>query len=628
MCGINGLYIKEDLNNVKSKLLKMNNLIIHRGPDDHGLHLENIGDKILGLSMRRLSIIDLSNGNQPFYSLDKNVVLVFNGEIYNYKLLRKKLINSHKVKFLTQSDTEVILKLYELFGTESFKMLDGMFAFSIFDKKKNKLFLVRDFFGEKPLYYKIDKNSLYWASELKSIISILPHNPEISYEGISLFFQLSYIPAPATIYKNIFKIKPNCYLEIDLKSLEFSENRIVHEKSNKINYNRNESIQLTHDLVFKSVISRSVSDVPIGTFLSGGVDSTIISLCLSRSQTNPINTFSMGFKKKKFDETSKSDKISKIINSKHHKFIFDESDLIEFADDILLNYDEPFADSSALPTYLLSKYTKNHVKVVLTGDGGDELFGGYNKYYIAKLNSLYTKYVSKSFHKSISKFFKPLLTLNEDDRGIKYKAIRFLESINYNDDFYKRIISLGFQAEELSKLFKNDINKIDLLSNDFFLKKPKTIHEFRNIDKSISLEGDMLVKVDRASMLNSIECRSPFLNKELWNFCNQLDENLLINKWDKKFILKKAFKKYFPKGFLDKSKKGFNVPVGDWLKSALRKELLYYCETDRLKKQGIFNSEYVIKMINNHLNGSIDNTFRVWVFFCFQKWYFKTFLKI
>ena len=332
----------------------------------------------------------------------------------------------------------------------------------------------------------------------------------------------------------------------------------------------------------------------------------------------------MGFEKKSFDETDKSRLVSKLIGSKHHEFIVSTKSLEEEIDNVILNYDEPFADSSALPTYLVSKLTSKHVKVALTGDGGDEVFGGYNKYYMGELNSIYTRFLPKSVHSQILKSIKLITYSKEDKRGKRYKIRRLLESINYDGNFYKNIISLAFQGNELNDLlFDNNTN---FLQTYFDNKNIKSLSDFRNLDKNISLEGDMLVKVDRASMLNSIECRSPFLNKKLWNFTNTLPDDFLMKGWNKKYILKQAFNEYFPSQFLEKSKKGFTIPVGDWLRTILKNELLMYIELSFLKKQNIFNCEYIIPIVINHIESKYDNTFRVWTFYCFQKWYYKNFM--
>jgi asparagine synthase (glutamine-hydrolysing) len=631
MCGINGVIFKaeQDVNTIKQEITKMNDLIIHRGPDDDGVYVNSSSGYAVGMGMRRLSIIDLSTGDQPMYSKDKSISIVFNGEIYNFQTLRNQL-KENGTSFSTTSDTEVILKLYEAHGTDAFGMLDGMFGLSIHDHHKNRLYIARDFFGEKPLYYTDIYNKFYWASELKSIFTSLATKPAICKEGLNLYFRLTYIPAPFTIYEGVKKLEPNNYIEYDLENFSYSIHQI-HDTAPKAKsqLSFDEAKSEVKDRVFKSVESRSISDVPLGTFLSGGVDSSVVSYCLSEISSSKIDTFSIGFEKTTYDETDKSRVVAKQINSNHHEFIINESDLSENIEEILLNFDEPFADSSSLPTYLVSNKTKSYVKVALTGDGGDEVFGGYNKYYIGKLNSRYTKIVPQFIHKGIKSVSSASLKRKEDSRGFKYKLNKLVNTIDYNDSYYWDIISLGFQTNDINTLLADDYQKQNIF--DYYKTKtgianPKSLNDFRTIDRHLSLEGDMLVKVDRTSMLNSLECRSPFLNRELFEFTMSLPEDYLLKKWSKKHILKESFKDVFPPGFLEKSKQGFGVPVGDWLRGGLKQELLSYSNIDFLKQQGVFNTSSMTKLVENHLNAKEDNTFKVWSFFCFQKWYTKTYI--
>ncbi|MFV8345398.1 asparagine synthase (glutamine-hydrolyzing) [Flavobacterium sp. ZB4P13] len=622
MCGINGLISRQPNIEIQKLLREMNNAIIHRGPDQDGFFVANSSDCKIGMAMRRLSIIDLSSGKQPIFTEDKQKVILFNGEIYNFKILKSQL-ELKGVKFVTHSDTEVIVKLYEHYGVQAFSMLDGMFAFSIYDTILNKVFIARDFFGEKPLYYTKTSDRFIWASELKSMIKTLPVKPSINTKSLNLFLQLTYIPAPYTIYEDIHKLEANHYLEFDCSSFSFQIHEIKQNFKKYDKLSKPKATKVTHDLVQESVISRSIADVSLGAFLSGGVDSSIVSLCLSQQSSTKIETFSIGFDKKTFDETDKSRAVAKLINSNHHEFIISEKDLTTNIDEIILNFDEPFADSSALASYMVSQKTKEYVTVALTGDGGDEVFGGYNKYYMGKLNEKYTNFIPLSLHRSFTYVLGNLLNTKDDKRGNRFKMNRLLKSINYEGDFYYNIIALGFQENEVNEVLKTNMYNENPLS--YYKNKigsmNKMVTDFRNIDKMISLEGDMIVKVDRTSMLSSLECRAPFLNKEIWNFTSQLPENYLINGWDKKHILKESFKNYFPKDFLNKSKKGFGVPVGDWLRADLKNELLSYIDKSFIEKQNIFYFETISNLVNNHLQGKIDNTFRVWTFYCFQKWY-------
>ena len=632
MCGINGLIAKTYRNKdeITAVLETMNNLIIHRGPDDDGLFSEENNQFSIGMGMRRLSIIDLTSGKQPMFSDDKKIVIVFNGEIYNFKVIKSKL-EAEGIVFNTASDTEVILKAYEKYGVESFQWLDGMYGFSIYDKRNNKLFIARDFFGEKPLYYMHTDKEFMWASELKSIINTIDFTPSISKKGLNLYFRLTYIPAPHTIYDNIFKLEANHFIAYDLASHTTSIHKINAEpkpKASQISFE--DAKATTKDLVYKSVESRSIADVGLGTFLSGGVDSSIISLCLSQTTDKKIDTFSIGFKKASYDETDKSRVVAKLINSNHHEFIIDEDDLKNNIHEILINFDEPFSDTAALPTHLLSEKTRAHVKVALTGDGGDEVFGGYNKYYIGKMNKRYTSVIPNRIHKRISEVSNKYLIDKDDARGRKFQINKLLNAIDYEGGFYWDIISLANTSSQLAEIMSPDYYDIDIFQEykDILGKQNiESLTAFRLVDKILSLEGGMLAKVDRTSMMTSLECRAPFLTRELWEFANTLPESYLMKGWNKKHILKEAFRDQFPEGFLEKSKSGFGSPTGDWLRQSLRRELESYIEPDLLKSQGIFNVEIITKLVNDHLESKKDSTFRVWSYYCFQKWYTITFLK-
>jgi asparagine synthase (glutamine-hydrolysing) len=632
MCGINGLIDRTNKteSDINAILNTMNELIFHRGPDEDGLFSEQNGAFSIGMGMRRLSIIDLSSGKQPIFSDDKQIVIVFNGEIYNYRILKAQL-EAEGATFKTSSDTEVILKAYEKHGVESFQWLDGMYGFSIYDKKINKLFIARDFFGEKPLYYTNTDKAFIWASELKSIIKTIDFTPNISKKGLNLYFRLTYIPSPHTIYEDIFKLEANHYIEYDLATHNTTINKINAEPKPKAsNISFEDAKTKTKDLVYKSVDSRSIADVGLGTFLSGGVDSSIISLCLSQTTDKKIDTFSIGFKKASYDETDKSRVVAKMVNSNHHEFIIDEDDLKDNIHEILVNFDEPFSDTAALPTHLLSSKTREHVTVALTGDGGDEVFGGYNKYYIGKMNKKYTNIIPKGLHKTIADLGNKYLINKDDKRGKKFQINKLLNAINYNGDFYWDIISLANTSSQISEIIAEEYYEPDIFQEykDVLGKqKIETLTDFRLVDKVLSLEGGMLAKVDRTSMMNSLECRAPFLNKELWEFTNTLPENYLMKGWNKKYILKEAFRDQFPDEFLEKGKSGFGSPTGDWLRQSLRQELESYIEPKMLEEQGIFNKDFITILVNEHLDSKKDSTFRVWSYYCFQKWYKYNFLK-
>lgn len=625
MCGINGFIKKNgvDISVMSEQINAMNDSIYHRGPDNDGVYLHTLPYNI-AMGMRRLSIIDLSTGKQPISNADESITIVFNGEIYNFQELKKDL-KASGVRFNTKSDTEVILKLYEQNGIAAFSKLDGMFAFSIHDKNKKRIYIARDFFGEKPLYYYNNSEQFVWASELKSLFKVINTKPGISKKGLNHFLRLTYVPAPHTIYNDIYKLEANSYLEFNLETNDFEIKTIELEfDSIEKEWDFKSAKNKAKELVTKSVESRSISDVPLGTFLSGGVDSSIISLCLSQMKEEKINTFSIGFKKGEFDETDKSRLVAKQIGSKHHEFIIGEEDFKHNLHEILLNFDEPFSDTASLPTYLVSKKTSAHVKVALTGDGGDEVFGGYNKYYIGKVNQKYTSIIPKGIHKIIMDKMYPMLLTKDDRRDKKFLARKLLNTINYDGNYFWDMISLANTENQLRKLLKSDKYEEDLFleyKQKTKIEKPNSLTDYRFIDKIISLEGGMLPKVDRTSMLNSLECRAPFLNKELWRFANSLPESYLMKGWNKKFILKEAFKDQFPNQFLYKSKQGFETPVGDWLRQSLKKEMESYIEKSFLKKQNLFNINFTQNIVQEHIIGKKDNSYTVWAYYCFQKWY-------
>jgi len=573
----------------------------------------------------KLSIID----SQLFYNDDKNIVIDLNGEIYNYKTLKTSL-EKEGICFKTNSDMEVILRLYEKHGIDSFSSLDGMFTFSIYDKKNKKIIIVRDFFGGKPLYYYKTTGEFYWASELKDITSVIDRKTlTISETALNLYFRLTYIPAPYSIYKDIFKLEPNTFLEYDLNTKCITK-KLINQPSFDFDLegiNEEKAIKICFEKVCESVIARSISDAPVGTFLSGGVDSSVVSWCLAKHTGQKIDTFSIGFENKQFDESEKAMTVAKLINSNHHLSRIDERDLFSDIDTIILNFDEPYADSSLLASYFVAQKAKAKIKVALTGDGGDEVFGGYNKYYIGKLNNTITSLLPESVFNIAKGMLKPILYTQSDKRGKRYKLRRLFDSIDYDNDFYYKIISLGFAPEELKKILLsyNDYNFGEYKSIDKPYHKYK-INDFREIDRHLSLDGDMLVKVDRTNLLTSLEFKSPLLNRDLWNFTNNLPDNYLIRGYNKKYILKKSFEKYFPTGFFDIAKQGFQVPVGNWLRNSLKKELESYCDLEFLKTQGIFNPERLIPLITRHIQGKQDSTFEVWTYYCFQKWYKKFYL--
>jgi asparagine synthase (glutamine-hydrolysing) len=618
MCGINCIVQRASKSSLDSMIKKMNQKIAHRGPDENGVYL----DTHLAMGMQRLSIIDLKKGSQPIYSKDQSKVIVFNGEIYNYKEIKKEIKKGNSDNlFQTASDTEVVLRLYEMYGIEGFKKLDGMFTFFIHDKTKDQLIFSRDFFGEKPLYYYKNNDSFIASSELKAIKEVINDNLTIDSESVEIFFQLTYIPAPRSIYREIKKLKANSVLILSTKTLEYkiqklhSQNKID-EISKKMGHNT--ALREIRELVISSVKSRLNSDVSIASFLSGGVDSSIISYLYSSLSEKKIDTFTMAFKEKSFDESSRAKKLAKQINSNHHSIYFNQEFIENHTHDILSNFDEPFADSSSIGLDYLCKYTSSHHKVVLTGDGADEIFGGYNKYHYPKINNRYTKFIPEPFHKYLLK--KNIFKSNTDNRKFIFFLDKLVNNIDYGGSGFRNIISLGFKKAELALLFKNP-SKDTYFHKLFSDNQIESLNDMKIIDLNCSLEGDMLTKTDRVSMRHSLEARAPFLSRSIWEFTYNLPQDFLIKGNKKKSILKDAFEEFFPKNFFNVKKSGFQVPAGNWLRNFFSKELLSFTEKHFIEKQGIFNYDYISMIVNDHIGGRKDNSFKVWTFYCFQKWY-------
>ena len=633
MCGINGFIRKKrgDTNNSVESIKLMNQEIIHRGPNDSGYFVNNNDSVTFG--MQRLSIIDLNYGNQPMYSSDGNISIVFNGEIYNYKELKRYLILNFNSVFYTSSDTEVILRGYECLGNDIFQMLNGMFSIAIYNQLLDKVLLIRDRTGEKPLYYWSNDDFFVFCSELKSLKKFWSFNsinkPKISSEALNVYLTLTYIPAPLTIFDGVAKLEPGFYLEQNINNSSFNKTQywnILPLSDYKFG-DYGQAKKRLKDLVYDSVEKRMISDVSYGAFLSGGVDSSIIVAIMSDLKPNqPIETFSILSNNKLFDESERSKAVSKHCNTSHHSIFIDVEDIQDNIDSIILNFDEPFADSSALPTYFVSKMTKKNVTVALTGDGGDEVFGGYNRYKMSGYTNLYQKLIPNFINQSVVKPLFNNLHLKSDNRGVFFKIKKFINATSKNElDNFSNIMSLGFENNLASKFLKTRWQFED--SKNIFSKHYldadglTSLQKARYLDFKICLEGDMLTKVDRASMMNSIECRPPFLDHRLIEFSYQLPDNFLIHNGKTKRILKDTFEEMLPKGLFSLPKSGFGVPIGDWMRNELKTDLMKLTDEEFLNKQGIFNVDNIKNLVLNHISGYSDNTFKVWTYFCFQKWY-------
>ena len=612
MCGISGIvYLRGD-KKVSLKTLKtMTSVVAHRGPDGEGFYInENIG-----LGHRRLSIIDLSTGDQPIYSSDKSLVLVFNGEIYNYIEIREEL-KKLGYNFLTKSDSEVIIKAYEEWGIECQNKFNGMWAFALWDDKNKLLFISRDRMGVKPLYYSIYNNTFSFASELKSILSIIP-DMEKNLSVIGLYLTLSYIPAPHSFYKNIFKLEPGCCLLLKDGNYKISRYWDLPDIDEQDLINDKNRVYEKFDYLFKdSVKIRMRSDVPYGAFLSGGLDSTSVVAIMSELSSYPVETFTIGFKEKAFDESDLANEAANKFSTNHHQGTVEHDVFLHSLEKVVHFYDEPFGDSSAIPTGYVSKFAVEHVKMVLTGDGGDECLAGYPGYQAEKIAYYYKKLphiVRKKFPKSIgliSPYFK------NDKRYLlnRMQRVAFTSNLHFFERFFKKVSY--FDTGLLSNLFINTdgiINSKEYLL-DFFKKTrlQEGFYKLNVFNLKISLPDRMLTKVDRMTMAHSLEARSPFLDYRLIELLFKVDMNVKMEGFERKTVLRNTIGKKLPRSILKAKKSGFGIPLREWMKqSEFQKHF------NKLKTLENFGLRYstIEKMIYENKDGQKDYGNHLWMLF-------------
>jgi asparagine synthase (glutamine-hydrolysing) len=619
MCGINGFFdFSRETTSTKTieNLKIMNNSIFHRGPDGGGEILLNSS---CGIGMKRLSIIDLSLGNQPMTHPDYNVTIVFNGEIYNFKEIKEELLLKN-LKFHTNSDTEVLIVAYVAYGISFIHKIKGMFSFCLTDNNTKVTYIFRDRAGEKPLYYSFSDNKFIFSSELKGIISIANKKFKIDKTALNQFLQLRYIPAPLTIFEDVFKLRPGHYLELKdstIKEVKYFENKTKDDSNKKT---KKEYIFELNNLLKKSIENTLQSDVPIGIFLSGGIDSSIVTAIASRKSKLKINTFTVKFKEKQYDESNRAKLIAKKYKTNHTEILMSSEKIFTILDEVLEKLDEPFADPSLLPSYAISKEARKSVKTVITGDGADELFGGYDKYTIF----FYTRIFNR-LPISIKKIIYLIYSKIGTDNILSRKIQKVLDN-SKKDDVNKAVSMMiqGFGPDELNSLLNSDYlvsNPLQFIYDKFDNSSSSNILEKAlEVDFSTILEGDMLAKMDRASMYASLETRTPFLDFEIINFAFNLPLSLKVFQNNKKIILKKTFKNLLPSKTLKYSKKGFTIPLSFWIKGSLKQEFIALLNKDFIVNQGIFNYSYMISLFNQHIKGERDNSGKLWTFYIFQKW--------
>ena len=626
MCGITGFYSPNHANrkNSLSIISKMAGILEHRGPDKEGIYTDYENNLFLGHT--RLSILDLSeSGNQPFTSISGNYTIVFNGEIYNHLTIRSEINKISKIEWKGTSDTETLIESIDAFGIESsLDRIVGMFSFAVWDNVNKQLVLARDRVGEKPLYYSIFNNTLIFSSEIKSIKAHPDFKNEHNYKALSTYFNLGYIPAPMTAWKNVKKLRPGCLVyfsekQLDINNKNISYWKITNCKSKKYNnYSQKEYKEKLDYLIDNSVNAQMLSDVPIGAFLSGGVDSSTIVSFMQKNSINPINTFSIGFENQKFNEAIFAKSIANHLGTNHTELYISEKEALNVVPLLTNMFDEPFGDSSAIPTFLVSKLASQSVKVSLSGDGGDELFGGYRRYFNSKFNSLSN--ISTIFNKiGLNTTIDTILSKKQksNDQFSKSNfAIDLVRSKNFNSFYFK---SMSHWKNSPTKNIFNSINSFDLFQNSF--KSYDYLHKRMGIDFLSYLPDDILTKVDRAAMSVSLESRVPLLDHRLIEFAWNVPTNLKYKNGSTKWLLKEVLYDYVPKKMIDRPKMGFSIPMAEWLRGPLKDWAESLINEEKLKTQNFIDIEKIKLCWELFLKGDNRLQHPIWLVLMYISWF-------
>lgn len=627
MCGITGWASNDATMPPKegdeAELSAMCGRIRHRGPDDEGMWLGNGA----ALGMRRLSVIDLETGDQPVCNGDRTVVAVMNGEIYNFLEIREDLEKKGHT-FASRSDTEVIPHLYDEYGDSLVDRLDGMFAFALWDTRKKRLLIARDRFGEKPLYYGVFEGVLYFASELKSLLGHRSVERRIDPEAAYLYFSFDYVPAPLSIFSGISKLPAGHFLTWESGRLEVRKYwDLSFKKPNPVPTIEAASGHLL-ELLSESVRRRLISDVPLGVLLSGGIDSSTVAALAVRHSAGSVKTFSIGFEEASFDESAHAKKVAEHLGTEHHEERMSVGTAAGLVAEIGEWLDEPLSDPSLLPTFLLSRFVRQHVTVALGGDGGDEIFAGYPMYKAHKMNRLYTA-VPRFIRSSIVEPVVAGLGTSTENMSFDYKAKRFVAGAGKDDVSRHHLWFGSFSPEEKTDLLSDDFRDVvfgtDTYSRARSLLKDcdseDLIERMQYLDMKLYLAEDILTKVDRASMAVSLEVRAPFLDHRVAEFAASLPSDLKLRGRTSKFILKKAVSGIIPSDIINRPKKGFGIPVARWLKGRLNPLLHDLLAEDRLKRQGIFRPDFAARLVAEHEAGTANHYKQLWTLLVFQIWY-------
>lgn len=618
MCGISGIFSSTPVD--QHLIMPMVNALAHRGPDAQGTFVYR-GDLGVALGHNRLSIIDLSaEANQPFTTTDGRYVIVFNGEVYNFQELRKHLSDVHGRRFRTTSDTEVLLEAFVVWGPAMASRLEGMFALAIFDQLEKRLFLFRDRLGKKPLYYFQRDNLFAFASEIKSLLAlpVIRQNRKLNRSVISTFLHLGYIPEPHTIYREIYKFPAGCYGELGSQlALKTTPYWTIQDKLDMPRV-KNETDARKHVglLLEQAVQRRLISDVPIGAFLSGGVDSSLVTALATKYVKTPLKTFSIGFRESKFDESAYARAVAKHLGTDHTEYMLQEQDAIGLLETYLKHFDEPFADTSAIPTMLVSKLARQEVKVVLTGDGGDELFQGYGAYTWAnRLSSIGWKMAALPLARILRTFGNS--RLQRISHIFERPSPGGIRSHIFSQEQY------FFSQHELQNgLLKHETDFRTFIYEDVKESDRLSAGEQQALfDLQYYLKDDLLVKVDRASMFHALECRCPLLDYQLVEYASSLDSSLKVKGKTQKYLLKTILSDYLPAEWVNRPKWGFSVPLTKWMRGELRYLIDEFLSDEVVDEIGLFNAQPIRDLKMQFFGGSDYVGIRLWAIIVLHKWW-------
>jgi asparagine synthase (glutamine-hydrolysing) len=604
-------------------LWQMTEVMSRRGPDDQG----TFNNGMVGLGSRRLSIIDLAGGHQPIANEDESVWIVFNGEIYNYCELRTYLLKRGH-QFRTLTDTEVILHLHEEFGPASVEYLNGIFAYAIVDLKQRRLTLARDRMGTKPLYYTFVDDALVFGSELKVLLAHPGVPRQIDLVALNEYLSYEYVPTPRTILQNVFRLKPGHILQFDANGIQtqpyWNLSLARSEMQPPVDW-RDYSTQL-YDVLYRSVRMERVSDVPIGVLLSGGIDSSAIT-ALMANLSQDVNTFSISFEDSSFDERHFARTVADRFGTHHHELTLTSKEATKLTTSIMDFLDEPFADSSLIPTFLLSKFAREHVKVVLGGDGGDELFGGYPTLKAHRLIESYERLVPWHARAYIAPRILNAMPVSFNNISVDFRLRRFLAGRGVPLQTRHHIWLGSFGDEQKAKLLQGWIKPVlrdtyaQAYEHALECDARQSLNQILYDDTKMYLEGDILYKVDRASMAASLEVRVPLLNRDVVEFVSALPLSLKLHRLTGKFLFKKSMQGLLPNEIINRPKKGFNMPVARWFNGELRDLLVDMLSETRLTKQDFFCAEYVKTLMDEHFTQKRDRRKELWTLLMFQLWY-------